>query len=85
MRACTVSVRTHHVYTVYTQTHTNTGKIYAMKSIRKAHVVKNNKVRHTLAERNIMQKITHPFVMKLHYAFQNDGKLYSTSKPKPRP
>lgn len=51
-------------------------KIYAMKSIRKAHVVKNNKVRHTLAERNIMQKITHPFVMKLHYAFQNDGKLY---------
>jgi serine/threonine protein kinase len=48
-----------------------------MKSIRKAHVVKNNKVRHTLAERNIMQKITHPFVMKLHYAFQNDGKLYS--------
>ena len=56
-----------------------------MKSIRKAHVVKNNKVRHTLAERNIMQKITHPFVMKLHYAFQNDGKLYSTSKPKPRP
>jgi len=32
-----------------------TDKIYAMKSIRKAHVVKNNKVRHTLAERNIMQ------------------------------
>ena len=53
-----------------------TDKIYAMKSIRKAHVVKNNKVRHTLAERNIMQKITHPFVMKLHYAFQNNGKLY---------
>jgi serine/threonine protein kinase len=52
------------------------GQIYAMKSIRKAHVVKNNKVRHTLAERNIMQKITHPFVMKLHYAFQNNGKLY---------
>lgn len=53
-----------------------TDKIYAMKAIRKAHVVKNNKVRHTLAERNIMQKITHPFVMKLHYAFQNNGKLY---------
>uniref|UniRef100_A0A7S4N677 Protein kinase domain-containing protein n=1 Tax=Guillardia theta TaxID=55529 RepID=A0A7S4N677_GUITH len=52
------------------------GKIYAMKTIKKAHVVKNNKVRHTLAERNIMQKINHPFVMKLHYAFQNNGKLY---------
>ena len=50
-------------------------KIYAMKSIRKAHVVKNNKVRHTLAERNIMQKISHPFVMRLHYAFQNNGKV----------
>eukprot|EP00288_Rhodomonas_lens_P017554 CAMPEP_0177697838 /NCGR_PEP_ID=MMETSP0484_2-20121128/4726_1 /TAXON_ID=354590 /ORGANISM="Rhodomonas lens, Strain RHODO" /LENGTH=531 /DNA_ID=CAMNT_0019208901 /DNA_START=107 /DNA_END=1699 /DNA_ORIENTATION=+ len=52
------------------------GKIFAMKVIRKAHVVKNKKVRHTQTERNIMQKIAHPFVMRLHYAFQNKGKLY---------
>ena len=52
------------------------GKIYAMKSIRKAHVVKNKKVRHTQTERNIMQQINHPFVMRMHYAFQNKGKLY---------
>jgi serine/threonine protein kinase len=52
------------------------GKIFAMKTIRKDHVVKNNKVRHTLAERNIMQKIQHPFVMRLHYSFQTNGKLY---------
>eukprot|EP00283_Hemiselmis_rufescens_P016397 CAMPEP_0173449754 /NCGR_PEP_ID=MMETSP1357-20121228/43324_1 /TAXON_ID=77926 /ORGANISM="Hemiselmis rufescens, Strain PCC563" /LENGTH=640 /DNA_ID=CAMNT_0014416367 /DNA_START=27 /DNA_END=1945 /DNA_ORIENTATION=- len=52
------------------------GKIFAMKSIRKAHVVKNKKVRHTQTERNIMQMLNHPYVMKLHYSFQNSGKLY---------
>jgi hypothetical protein len=98
-------------------------KIYALKSIRKAHVVKNKKVRdslgpfnlctlpllvatvakaclpacqsfrrpkapsltifprglqvrHTQTERNIMQRINHPYVMKLHFSFQNSGKLY---------
>lgn len=35
-----------------------------------------SQVRHTQTERNIMQMINHPYVMKLHYAFQNNGKLY---------
>lgn len=29
-----------------------------------------------LAERHILEKITHPFIVKLHYAFQTPRKLY---------
>jgi p90 ribosomal S6 kinase len=27
-------------------------------------------------ERNILADVRHPFVVKLHYAFQTEGKLY---------
>jgi serine/threonine protein kinase len=33
-------------------------------------------VQHTRAERNILQEVDNPFIVKLHYAFQTQGKLY---------
>jgi len=33
-------------------------------------------VEHTLAERKVMETISHPFLMKLHFAFQNKTRLY---------
>ena len=30
----------------------------------------------TKMERNILADVSHPFVVKLHYAFQTEGKLY---------
>ncbi len=27
-------------------------------------------------ERNILAEVEHPFIVKLHYAFQTEGKLY---------
>ena len=30
----------------------------------------------TKIERNILAKVDHPFIVKLHYAFQTEGKLY---------
>ena len=30
----------------------------------------------TKMERNILADVRHPFVVKLHYAFQTEGKLY---------
>tara|TARA_R110002050_G_scaffold62924_3_gene137970 strand:- start:6 stop:404 length:399 start_codon:yes stop_codon:yes gene_type:complete len=52
------------------------GKIYAMKSLRKEAIIKRKQVDHTRAEKSIMQKIQHPFIVKLHYAFQTEDKLY---------
>ncbi len=30
----------------------------------------------TKMERNILTEVQHPFIVKLHYAFQTEGKLY---------
>ncbi len=30
----------------------------------------------TKMERNILAEVQHPFIVKLHYAFQTEGKLY---------
>jgi serine/threonine protein kinase len=52
------------------------GKIYAMKILRKQHVVDTRQVKTTKTERRILQQIDHPFVVKLRYAFQSSSKLY---------
>ena len=48
----------------------STGKIYAMKILSKSTVVQRKQVTHTKAENSILQQIQHPFIIKLHYAFQ---------------
>ena len=53
------------------------GKIYAMKVLKKATIVRNQKdTAHTKAERNILEAVKHPFIVDLIYAFQTKGKLY---------
>ncbi|KAL3899141.1 MAG: hypothetical protein SGCHY_002257 [Lobulomycetales sp.] len=54
----------------------DTGRIYAMKIIKKAHIVSRSEVSHTLAERNVLAKINHPFIVPLKYSFQSPEKLY---------
>eukprot|EP00826_Nyctotherus_ovalis_P024145 TRINITY_DN1869_c0_g3_i1.p1 TRINITY_DN1869_c0_g3~~TRINITY_DN1869_c0_g3_i1.p1 ORF type:complete len:184 (-),score=19.18 TRINITY_DN1869_c0_g3_i1:353-904(-) len=45
--------------------------IYAMKVIKKSFVISNNKVKEIMAERHILATTNHPFIVRLHYAFQN--------------
>lgn len=53
------------------------GKLYAMKVLKKARLVCNEKDKaHTVSERNILEMLQHPFLVKLHYAFQNHSNLY---------
>nr|CAH8842034.1 unnamed protein product [Trichobilharzia regenti] len=53
------------------------GKLYAMKVLKKARLVCNEKDKaHTVSERNILEILQHPFLVKLHYAFQNHSNLY---------
>ncbi|TKR93330.1 hypothetical protein L596_007808 [Steinernema carpocapsae] len=51
------------------------GKLYAMKVLKKATLKVRDRVR-TKMERNILAQIRHPFIVRLHYAFQTEGKLY---------
>ncbi|CAN7985342.1 unnamed protein product [Ixodes hexagonus] len=53
------------------------GRIFAMKVLKKATIVRNQKdTAHTKAERNILEVVKHPFIVDLIYAFQTGGKLY---------
>lgn len=51
-------------------------RLYAMKVLSKANIVKRRQVEHTKTERRVLSQISHPFVVKLHYAFQSEEKLY---------
>ncbi len=52
------------------------GTLYAMKTLRKAALVKRNQVAHTSTERFILENIHCPFLVHLKYAFQTPEKLY---------
>lgn len=52
------------------------GKLYAMKILKKQHVIKRKQVAHTKTERSVLGQVDHPFVVKLHYAFQTQNKLH---------
>eukprot|EP01101_Sappina_pedata_P002566 TRINITY_DN12798_c0_g1_i1.p1 TRINITY_DN12798_c0_g1~~TRINITY_DN12798_c0_g1_i1.p1 ORF type:complete len:395 (+),score=170.66 TRINITY_DN12798_c0_g1_i1:124-1308(+) len=54
----------------------DTQKIYAMKVLRKEAIIARKQVIHTKAEKSILQKIQHPFIVSLIYAFQTEEKLY---------
>lgn len=52
------------------------GDIFAMKILNKKNIVDRGEVEHTRAEKNILMKVSHPFLMKLHYSFQDADNLY---------
>merc|ERR1719230_638383 len=56
--------------------HKTNAQVYAMKMLRKEHVVKRNQVEHTKTERSVLEAVSHPFIVTLHFAFQTPKKLY---------
>eukprot|EP00941_MAST-03F_sp_MAST-3F-sp1_P005965 g5965.t1 len=61
---------------VFLVRHHRSQNIYAMKVLKKSMVKRRKQVEHTRAERRIMGSISHPFIVKLRYAFQSKGNLY---------
>eukprot|EP01106_Pelomyxa_sp_JSP_P015331 TRINITY_DN522_c0_g1_i7.p1 TRINITY_DN522_c0_g1~~TRINITY_DN522_c0_g1_i7.p1 ORF type:complete len:293 (-),score=86.64 TRINITY_DN522_c0_g1_i7:97-975(-) len=47
-----------------------------MKVLNKNAIIARKQVAHTLSEKEIMAKIDHPFIVKIHFAFQTEDKLY---------
>lgn len=52
------------------------GQLFAMKILKKTHLVKRRQIERTRTERIVLSVVNHPFIMKLHYAFQSTDKLY---------
>ncbi|KAJ3343038.1 serine/threonine protein kinase psk1 [Gonapodya sp. JEL0774] len=61
---------------VYLVRHLRTSRLFAMKVLRKAHIVLHSTHRHTRAERQILEEVRHGFVVRLYYAFQTEERLY---------
>jgi p70 ribosomal S6 kinase len=65
------------VFLVKKITGADRGTFYAMKVLRKAHIVLHSKDKeHTRTERTVLEALRHPFIVRLFYAFQTDSKLY---------
>ncbi|KAG6857153.1 hypothetical protein H0H87_008723 [Tephrocybe sp. NHM501043] len=54
----------------------DTQRIYALKTIRKIHIVNRNEITHTLAERLVLAQVNNPFIVPLKFSFQSEQKLY---------
>lgn len=54
----------------------DTSRIYALKTIRKMHIVNRNEITHTLAERLVLARVNNPFIVPLKFSFQSEQKLY---------
>lgn len=53
-----------------------TNHLYAMKTLRKADVLKRNQVAHVKAERDILAEADNEWVVRLYYSFQDEDNLY---------
>ena len=51
-------------------------ELYAVKSIPKSKLIETNKEHTVISERNILSKITHPFIVDLKFTFQTSSKFY---------
>lgn len=53
-----------------------TGKVYAMKVLRKSDIRSRGQIEHSKTERTLLERLDSPFVVKLRYAFQTSRNLY---------
>lgn len=61
---------------VYQVRKKGTMEIYAMKVMRKDKIMEGNHAEYMKAERDILTKIDHPFIVQLRYSFQTKYRLY---------
>lgn len=54
----------------------NTGKFYAMKSLRKDIIIDYEQLESTKLEKHILSSSDHPFIVKMQYVLQNDIRIY---------
>jgi len=54
----------------------DTGRVYAMKVLKKAVIAARGEIEHTKTEKSVLSRLDHPFLAKLHFSFQTDDNLY---------
>jgi len=54
----------------------DSGRVYAMKVLKKAVIAARGEIEHTKTEKNVLSRLDHPFLAKLHFSFQTPENLY---------
>ena len=52
------------------------GKLFAMKEMSKARIIDRKSVNSIIGEREILSQMNHPFIINLHFSFQDSNSLY---------
>ncbi|OMJ88865.1 hypothetical protein SteCoe_9064 [Stentor coeruleus] len=60
---------------VYLVEKNDTKELFALKVLDKEKIIQRRMERYAFTERNILLRLNHPFIVKLHYAFQTPEKL----------
>ena len=47
-----------------------TGKVVALKKLKKSEMVRRGQVDHVKAERNVLAEVHNPYIVRLYYSFQ---------------
>ena len=61
---------------VYCVQNVKTGKIYAMKTIRKDLVIEQNQISNLSTEKEILHHVQYPFLINMEFVFQNEFRIY---------
>ncbi|KAG5502974.1 hypothetical protein JKF63_04747 [Porcisia hertigi] len=54
----------------------STNKYYAMKVINKQGLLDHKRVQDVFTERNVLTRLNHPYLLRLHWTFQSEHKLF---------
>ena len=54
----------------------DTGRLYAIKILRKDSLIDQNQISPILSERKVLEQLDHPFLIQLHWAFQTNKELF---------
>mmetsp|Transcript_38462 Transcript_38462/g.76251 ORF Transcript_38462/g.76251 Transcript_38462/m.76251 type:complete len:321 (-) Transcript_38462:252-1214(-) len=57
-------------------THMATGKHYALKTLKKAAIIKMKQVDHVISEKAILNELSHPFIVNMHGTFHDQRYVY---------
>jgi serine/threonine protein kinase len=56
--------------------HKKTKRAFAMKEMSKAKIIDKRSERSIKAERELLSQMQHPFIVNIHYAFQDSSNIY---------
>ncbi|KAJ1561970.1 pkb-activating kinase-like protein [Cladochytrium tenue] len=54
----------------------STGREFAVKMLDKRHIIKEKKTKYVQIEKDVLNRVSHPFIVRLFYTFQTQSSLY---------